>query len=162
MKYARAFITGSRAYGKPRHSMDMTTGEDKSDIDLVVIVSEEDFRALYEQADSNNGNAYDRDSKMKSGSLRFGNLNLICETRDGKFHDWKRGTKALKQLRDKRKSPVIRQDAKALFKRLEDDYFNSLKWIKKLVRAKAQEANAIAGRVMNAIAWALKEVKVYR
>lgn len=69
----RAFITGSRAYGKPRED---------SDIDLVVRVSGDAAELLWDLSE---------DDK----SCRFGRLNLILCTTDEKFAAWKVATQQM-------------------------------------------------------------------
>lgn len=82
----QAFLTGSHAYGYP--------GPD-SDIDLVVLVTKDEFDKLRQNADSMEGvdEQYDENG---SCSLRFGNLNLLCFFDERRFLDWKKCTEVLK------------------------------------------------------------------
>lgn len=108
----RAFLTGSFAYGTPRK-----TGPEaqQSDIDLVVLLSEEDMEDLRYMADNRTGSGA-RDSL----SLRFGKLNLICECREDKYDAWRNGTKALKKIKKWRTGcwGATRLEAVDLFKNL--------------------------------------------
>ena len=88
----KAFVTGSHAYGTPI---------EKSDVDLVVFMSEEDLKILQEVSGST-GN-----------SLRFGNLNLLCVTDGDSYEVWLKGTRELRE-----KAPVERTEAVAHFKSL--------------------------------------------
>ncbi len=84
------FLTGSRAYGKPT---------DKSDIDVVAIMSPELCDYLFEESEDE----LDR-------TVRFGKLNIIClpdnDYGHGQYKIWKEATDDL----IKRK-PVTRQEA---------------------------------------------------
>ena len=69
----KAFITGSRAYGKPNS---------KSDIDLVI------------QCDINTAALLRQESESKQ-TIRFGRLNIIVAGDDTEMAVWKMGTAAL-------------------------------------------------------------------
>lgn len=98
----RALVTGSRAYGIPKH---------RSDIDLVVLVSLDDLDRLKEMADKvefvrQPGGESDGSGEISSGSFRFGMLNLIAVTDSRAFKVWQEGTAFLKT-----KAPVSREQA---------------------------------------------------
>ena len=92
----RPFVTGSHAYGIP---------EAKSDVDLVCLVTENDLKRLQKQADSqsvwnekgkrDNHNA----TKLRSHSLHFGKVNLICCLDVEVYLLWRDGTLKLKKQR---------------------------------------------------------------
>lgn len=89
------FITGSRAYGVPH------TG---SDVDLVVLVDQNTYCQLRDQADTiRSADEYD---ERDIATLYFGRLNLICVGDEGMFEVWRKATEFLKT-----KSPVSRQKA---------------------------------------------------
>lgn len=90
-----AFITGSQAYGVPRED---------SDIDLVVLLGASQLEGLILLAHPGSGSA----AAASSASLRFGNLNLICHTKEETFAAWK---KATLELIDRK--PVTRDEAVA-------------------------------------------------
>lgn len=93
----RAFITGSRAYGKPKLS---------SDIDLVVQVSTAD-KALLERL-------CDKDPKNDAEGIKivkFGDLNLILVETDAEMAVWKFATDALAIKKEKRGRHVGREEA---------------------------------------------------
>jgi predicted nucleotidyltransferase len=93
----KAFLTGSRVYGKPRRN---------SDIDLVVFVSKADAAAL--------GNLCDDDGDTSAyATVRFGRLNLLVITDPAKYAAWVEGTAKLKAQR-----PVTREQAIEVFKAL--------------------------------------------
>lgn len=108
-----AFITGSRAYGRPTRA---------SDVDLVILCSEATLRILKAQGDpqieraevtdSNPGTA-GRDNGL-TASIRFGPLNIIATTDAIAYGVWVKGTE---ELRDK-EQPVTREDAIAHFRAL--------------------------------------------
>lgn len=109
-----AIVTGSRVYGEPT---------DKSDIDLVILVSEDDMMNLVGVASMQERQ---RDSKeptpdygigAMATSLRFGMLNLIVTTDPLQFEVWRRGTKVIKDYRDDH-GPVSRARAKLLLSAL--------------------------------------------
>jgi predicted nucleotidyltransferase len=96
----RSFITGSRAYGTPTA---------KSDVDLVILVTQADLELLRSMCDSDDK---DREKDVPSdggptvhgpagsASLRFGRMNLIVVSDPVAFEIWREGTRALKRLRD--------------------------------------------------------------
>lgn len=88
----QAFITGSRAYGKPKPF---------SDIDLVVRVDEATARMLFEFSDVKN-------------KAVFGSLNLILCTSDAQYAAWKVGTEELRH----REGPSTREQAVTVFQAL--------------------------------------------
>lgn len=103
----KAFITGSHAYGRPNKS---------SDVDLVILVSEEDLKILKEEADeSNNWECEGRykEHAPQASCLRFGFLNLIVCTTQEQYDLWLKGTRRLKK-----KGPVKRSEACYLFAKL--------------------------------------------
>jgi predicted nucleotidyltransferase len=102
-----AFLTGSYAYGTPRVD---------SDIDLVVMVSPAQGRALEEMSDTPREDGeldYDKEHALV---LRFGQLNLICCLSQKWFDVWKAGTTELQK-----RAPVSREEACRLFKRLREE-----------------------------------------
>ncbi len=94
-----AFLTGSRAYGKPRTD---------SDYDLVVLVSQETLQCLQEVAEAAPPNCeYDPEDAC---CLRFGPLNLLCVCSEKHFELWQEGTEELIR-RSKMIGPVQREFA---------------------------------------------------
>lgn len=95
-----AFITGSRAYGKPKKS---------SDVDLVVLVTPEHLEVLAKMADSDDEDRkknQDSDSGPqweggKSKSLRFGRMNLLCLTDPIAYAVWLKGTEVMVEAYNK-------------------------------------------------------------
>lgn len=90
---SEAFITGSRAYGRPKKS---------SDVDLVIRCDEETAKLLIKK------------SELGKEPVRFGKLNLIICTTDEQFAVWKLGTEHMKGINqesgktfDKEKAKVI-------------------------------------------------------
>ena len=138
-KLLRSFITGSWAYGSPKLKQENCSycgrpiAEGCSDVDLVVLVSMEDLETLLQESDDNSSSG-----SPECESLRFGKLNLICETDAVRFEQWRQGTKILRSLRNLRGRPVEREEAVELLDRLEDPLKNgftdSLEFIKSLVR----------------------------
>lgn len=102
----RPFLTGSRAYGIPT---------DKSDWDLVVRLSDEDFLELVQAARAAAPNVdQSSDYVGKSGrSLRVGPLNLLCCLNDAQYECWEEGTAILKD-----RAPVTREQAIEVFHKL--------------------------------------------
>jgi hypothetical protein len=104
-----SFVTGSYAYGTP-HA--------KSDIDLVVLVSEADLEKLQKRADKGSARWETPDAEYRKNQmhvpqaacLRFGDLNLITCTNDDQFELWRKGTKMLKK-----EAPVERSRACYVF-----------------------------------------------
>lgn len=95
---SESFVTGSRVYGTPRPD---------SDIDLVVLVSEQDLSRLEEMAAKINDFGSPGGPNYDDGrSLRFSNLNLLCVTCKKHFDIWKQGTAELKAM-----APVTRDKA---------------------------------------------------
>lgn len=95
-----AFITGSRAYGTPT---------EKSDLDLVILVSGNDSDILWGETEV-------------PSSVRFGRLNLLIFQKRDRFERWRQVTEALIQRR-----PVTREDAVSAFKSagFTDPYFQT-------------------------------------
>lgn len=90
----QAFVTGSRKYGIPKR---------KSDTDLVVRMSMEDYRILREQSDDPNGEEHILEKRYESASckpLRFGKLNLIVCVTDAQYDCWFAGTQALLERKE--------------------------------------------------------------
>lgn len=107
-----AFVTGSRKYGVPHEN---------SDLDLVVMVSKEDFPLLSSVADhkpngiDDNGHPhYDDDA---GHPFRFGRLNLLVCDEPDQWSNWKDGTDALarRALSGER---IDREKAKSTFRNL--------------------------------------------
>lgn len=96
-----AFCTGSRVYGIPK---------DKSDLDLVVLVSPEDALTICEMADSVEGAENVVRYNGTEFSARFGKLNLIGLT-EAKHGPWYRATEILKK-----QQPVTREKAVEVIK----------------------------------------------
>lgn len=98
-----SLLTGSRVYGTPT---------DESDIDVVCLMSHDEFHALLAMADNPDCETRPASGKA-SQSLRFGKLNLICVTPNeyDKFTAWKDGTAHLKSI-----APVTREAAVEHFK----------------------------------------------
>lgn len=94
-----AFLTGSQVYGTPH---------EKSDIDLVVLVSQPELEILaaHHRSDSD-PEVY---KGMTSTALRFGKLNLLCVTDEADLAVWRSGTDELVA-----RKPVTRPEAVALF-----------------------------------------------
>ncbi len=94
----RSFLTGSRAYGTPRVD---------SDIDLVVLVSQDDANVLWH---NNGDSSLPASQNFDAPTLRFGDLNLIAiiDDEDGRkqFEIWRDVTEALKQ-----RAPVTKEEA---------------------------------------------------
>lgn len=106
MMGCKSFITGSYAYGTPTKD---------SDIDLVVLVSQETIEKLrklkddkFKLAESSSGYKL-----SESAVMQFGKLNLLCVTSKKAFKTWKIGTEVLRS-----KSPVTREEAVDTFKKL--------------------------------------------
>lgn len=97
-----ALFTGSRVYGKPKKS---------SDLDLVLLVSDEEFDLLVKVASRITGYSefgspqYDV-GDGRSGSFRFGPLNVIAMTSEVAFACFEKSTKELSE-----KAPVDREEA---------------------------------------------------
>lgn len=117
-----AFITGSRAYGRPSR---------KSDVDLVVLVCPAELEILKELADSRDedrkGEGGDSDAGPRAGgdsaSLRFGRLNLLAVTDPVAYAVWQKGTRLLK--RESERKPVDRDLAVKFFDMLRHTHLYS-------------------------------------
>ena len=95
-----AFVTGSYAYGTPT---------DRSDLDVVVLVEDDETSTLLQQhADTQKGSTPD--------SLVFGKMNLIIVGSRAWYDCWYDGTQALIARR-----PVTRDEAKAYLNTLEKE-----------------------------------------
>jgi predicted nucleotidyltransferase len=94
----RVFLTGSHAYGTPTP---------KSDIDLVILCSKEEYRKLFHKSDYTQEmtDPY-KEGGLDTAPLRFGRLNLICCFSKESYKIWKECTEELKQ-----KAPVTREEA---------------------------------------------------
>lgn len=108
-----AFLTGSRAYGKP---------SDGSDVDLVVFVGDERSMTVLESLQERpavEGNASGgAPVQGQSASLRFGRLNVIAVTDPAKYRAWLVGTRQLVDEYRRTGVAVERARAVALFKSL--------------------------------------------
>ncbi len=106
----KAFLTGSHAYGIPRHD---------SDIDLVILVSEKDLEKLRVAMECS-GETHDPDDPMYIAAggvpLRFGPLNLIACTNEAYFAAWRKGTWELKK-----RKPVPRDFAVEYMRRVREE-----------------------------------------
>lgn len=104
-----ALLTGSRVYGTPNAD---------SDVDLVVLVSHDDYQRLLETAEPD---LKEKDKRNYDGvgglraSIRFGKLNLLVCTDPLAFEVWRRGTERLKRDADASHAPVDRDTAVRLF-----------------------------------------------
>lgn len=87
----KAFVTGSRAYGKPRRS---------SDIDLVIFCDEETKALLL---------------KHGGKTFKFGKIQVIPCTDKTTYEIWRKGTE---QLVDE--APVMRERAIKVFEKYEE------------------------------------------
>ena len=87
----RAFLTGSRVYGKPN---------EKSDVDLVILV---DFKALV---------VLEEFSESKK-SIRFGKLNIIACQSEEEMAVWRVGTSKMMIDAHRRENTRCRKAAKA-------------------------------------------------
>lgn len=87
------FLTGSQVYGTPT---------EKSDIDLVLYMEEEDMEKILKLAEQKIHPEYGTGEV----SLYFGLLNLIICTDKLRFDIWKKGTLDLKK-----RAPVTREEA---------------------------------------------------
>lgn len=102
MSDRKAFVTGSRKYGKPKIG---------SDIDLVVLVSSKDLERLVSICDNEDAGRYGL--CKETYNLKFGKLNLLCCTHEVAYDVWRKGTTQL--IKQK---PVERTVAVQLFKKL--------------------------------------------
>lgn len=94
-----AFLTGSQVYGTPH---------EKSDIDLVVLVSPSDLKTLCTLHSDAPAEDYEG---VTSSAIRFGKLNLLCVTTPEDLAVWREGTDELTA-----RKPVTRPEAVELFK----------------------------------------------
>jgi len=103
-----AFITGSQKYGIPN---------DRSDVDLVVLLSENDLFQLLDLEDDamRKQNSYG-DALL---SLKFGRLNILCTTNVEDYNVWVEGTKELIAQK-----PVTRDTAVKCFSRRREELRN--------------------------------------
>ena len=98
LKPIKALLIGSRVYGYPDPGTPYTIGGEivnlgRSDIDMVVLLSEQDAALLRTMSDG-------QGNPMAHGqSMRFGELNLIVVTDSNKFDAWKSGTQFLKAIK---------------------------------------------------------------
>lgn len=90
----RAFITGSRRYGKPRAD---------SDLDLVIMTDPEAHQKLCQHGDVEDGSRYCQ--------IRYGRLNIVVVNDQEKFLVWRSITEKLAE-----QAPVTRDHAKATMK----------------------------------------------
>ena len=98
-----ALLTGSRAYGKPA---------EKSDIDVVVLLGEDDLLRIIDAMGSFGIDPKYVGQPGATTPLRFGVLNLICVTDEEDYRVWEEGTAALIE-----RGPVERPEAVAEFAR---------------------------------------------
>lgn len=99
-----AILVGSHAYGKPRK---------KSDIDLVVLADQALLDELADLAETELQGDYLSPDPAEHAAFRFGRLNLILVSNPRLYQTWVQGTQQLKKKR-----PVSRERAVALFRRL--------------------------------------------
>ena len=90
------FLTGSHAYGTPH---------EKSDVDVVVLLTDEDQCKLAALADEVCGDQSSADDDSAC-SMRFGRINLICVADRDEYEAWRTATEDLKS-----RSPVRRKEA---------------------------------------------------
>lgn len=111
-----ALVTGSQVYGTPKSD---------SDVDLVVLVSVEDYAILSRNAEPDDSiqeksKNYDGIGGLRA-SLRFGKLNVLVTTDPLAFEVWRRGTDELKRDADTN-GPVSRAVAVRLFNAMRDHH----------------------------------------
>lgn len=108
----KAFVTGSRKYGKAREN---------SDIDLVVFVeSNEDIMALDRMQGCVKGPRLMSMTSQENGGLhvyRFGDLNLMAVTKEEWYRVWKEGTEECMN----QDLPITREQAVEIFKKHEKE-----------------------------------------
>ena len=107
-----AVIGGSRAYGTPRED---------SDVDMVILVSQEDLALLMENFDNTKVGATEPTpayANEAGTSLRVGNLNLIVTTNPEVYALWEDGINYLKSQK-----PVTREFAVGYLSGMRQDYF---------------------------------------
>lgn len=103
----QAFVTGSRAYGKP---------SDRSDIDLVVFCEDEAIETLYAVVNGVAGE--ESDGGPENGSFMAGRVNLICTSCPITFAVWKEGTETLKRRAEIEERHITRKEAISHFRSL--------------------------------------------
>lgn len=91
-----AFMVGSRVYGAPRED---------SDLDLVVRMSPETAKALYEFA-----------GQPETGPLHFGKLNIIPALDEDQFDAWIAGLVDVMHERETTGKPVPMERAREIFR----------------------------------------------
>jgi hypothetical protein len=106
----QAFLTGSQVYGTPTA---------KSDIDLVVLLSDEDRELLHCLVDESEEKIPGRQQYGGYGigslNLKFGRLNLIVAENEKEWQAWRAGTTSLLT-----QAPVTRDKAVETFKGLRE------------------------------------------
>ncbi len=106
----QAFLTGSQVYGTPT---------EMSDIDLVVLLSDEDRELLAdlitEDEKKRRFNKIDGYYGVDSLNLKFGRLNLIVAKDEKEWQAWRAGTTTLLS-----QAPVTRDKAVETFKGLRE------------------------------------------
>lgn len=112
----RAFVTGSYAYGIPHLD---------SDLDLVILVSEEDLDLLVDCVETqpvcwrNEERHFEipptAANEFDSVSVRYGMLNLVATSNAAVYKAWRDGTAYLKTQR-----PVSRDEACEYLRKLRD------------------------------------------
>jgi len=106
----QAFLTGSQVYGNPT---------DKSDIDLVVLLSDEDRTLLHNLVGDSEEKVPARQDYNGYGvgslNLQFGRLNLIVAENEMEWLAWRAGTTTLLS-----QAPVTRDKAVETFKGLRE------------------------------------------
>lgn len=100
----RTFFTGSRVYGEPKES---------SDVDMVMLVTEDEANMLRPLADTRGGSA----DVKGDFSLKFGRMNVLTMTSVAKFNAWLTATE---KLIDRR--PVTRDEAVKLIEHYEEQF----------------------------------------
>lgn len=104
MDGVNAFLTGSRVYGTPR---------DESDIDLMILTSDDDYAALCNWGTVRNASGEQCDWQ----SLRFERLNIISTSDPDRFEVWRKITNDLAA-----RAPVTKEEAIAHWELLEGAY----------------------------------------
>lgn len=110
VRAVKALLTGSYAYGTPTKD---------SDIDLVVLMTEDTLRELIKHNDNELREDLDNYEPL-GANLKFGKLNLIAVTEYGLFKVWEQGTQ---HLIDRR--PVSRDEAVEYLSGLREDWYNN-------------------------------------
>ncbi len=100
--FPEAFLTGSRAYGKPGKG---------SDVDLVVFTDLATASRLLDMADNSEGLKNLEEAGYSSRSLRFGSLNLLVTTDENEYKAWQEGTALLVARKARTNKPVSRTKA---------------------------------------------------